>query len=285
MKTVTILKGLPASGKSTWAKQQIDKKPGSYTRVNKDDLRAMMHNSKWSKANEKLVLKVRNKIILETLDQGQHVIVDDTNLHEKHEKEIRELVKGKAVVQVKMFKIEPEEAVKRDLKRENSVGSKVIMDMFNRFLKPPVKNKYVPDISLPTAVICDIDGTIAHGIGVSRGPYDWDKVDTDTPDHKIIALVMMMHSVGIKVILMSGRDSESRELTEKWLEDNEVPYDELHMRATGDIRKDSEIKLELFNEHVRNKYNVELVFDDRNQMVDAWRSIGLKCLQVEPGDF
>ena len=46
-----MTKGLPASGKSTWAKQYLDDNPGT-KRVNKDDLRAMLDNGKWSKRNE-----------------------------------------------------------------------------------------------------------------------------------------------------------------------------------------------------------------------------------------
>jgi len=52
---VLILKGLPASGKSTYAKELVAK--GNWKRINKDDLRAMLDCSKWSKANEKFVLQ------------------------------------------------------------------------------------------------------------------------------------------------------------------------------------------------------------------------------------
>lgn len=41
-KRVIILKGLPGSGKSTWAKEQLEKYPGRYKRICKDDLRAML---------------------------------------------------------------------------------------------------------------------------------------------------------------------------------------------------------------------------------------------------
>ena len=57
------------------------------------------------------------------------------------------------------------------------------------------------------------------------------------------------------------------------------------MRAVGDSRPDPVIKLELFNEHVHDRYDVRVVRDDRNSVVDLWRSMGLTCLQVAPGDF
>lgn len=42
MVTVYITKGLPASGKTTWAKEKTTSFPNSYKRVNKDDLREML---------------------------------------------------------------------------------------------------------------------------------------------------------------------------------------------------------------------------------------------------
>jgi len=38
---VIILKGLPASGKTTWAKKFVQENGGLYKRISKDDLRAM----------------------------------------------------------------------------------------------------------------------------------------------------------------------------------------------------------------------------------------------------
>jgi predicted kinase len=169
-KKVTILKGLPASGKSTWAKQLVDTQPGKYKRVSKDELRAMLDNTKWSKANEKFILKTRDTLILLALDQGYHVLVDDTNLHPKHEAAIRELVKGKAIVEVKDFTDVPlETCIERDRHRQNYVGEQVIRKMYRDFLapKPPV---LVADPILPTAIICDLDGTLALLNG--RNPYD-----------------------------------------------------------------------------------------------------------------
>jgi len=52
-----------------------------------------------------------------------------------------------------------------------------------------------------------------------------------------------------------------------------------------DFRPDNLIKAELFNEHIKGKYNVRHVYDDRQQVVDMWRSLGIKVYQVEKGDF
>lgn len=52
MLKIILCKGLPASGKSTWTRELIDKNPEKYKRINKDDLRAMLDNGKWSNKNE-----------------------------------------------------------------------------------------------------------------------------------------------------------------------------------------------------------------------------------------
>jgi len=57
------------------------------------------------------------------------------------------------------------------------------------------------------------------------------------------------------------------------------------MRKTGDSRKDSIVKREIFEEHIKGKYRIQFVLDDRNQVVEMWRQLGLTCLQVAEGDF
>jgi len=66
MNKIIMLKGLVASGKSTRAKEQVENNQ-KMKRVNKDDLRAMLDNSRYSKANEKIVIATRNTIIQEAL--------------------------------------------------------------------------------------------------------------------------------------------------------------------------------------------------------------------------
>ncbi len=301
MRKVTILKGLPASNKTGWAKDQVAKSNGSIKRINKDDLRAMLDSSKYSKGNESYILQLRDHIILTALDLGKSVIVDDTNFHFSHEERIRELVSGfnegmygneplinnKVQVEVKFFDVSPEECIKRDLKRPNSVGAKVIWDMYNKYLKPELE-KVEPlkqDSSLPHAVICDLDGTLALMNG--RSPYDYDKCDTDLVNETIRNIVWQTTGLTNHLIFISGREDSCKEKTIKWLKEKvqiHRTYD-LHMRKTGDNRKDSIIKREIFDREIKDKYYVEFILDDRNQIVDMWREMGLTCLQVAEGNF
>lgn len=283
MPKIILTKGLPASGKSTWAKEQIAKDPNT-KRVNKDDLRAMLDNSRWSKSNENFVLKVRDFIISESLKNGNNIIVDDTNLHDKHLTRMKEIAKEtKSTVEVNdsFLQVPLEECIARDLKRPNSVGEKVIRDMYKQAF-PETVEQIVQDPSLPKAVIFDIDGTLA--VMGNRSPYDWDKVDLDTLNQEVFNLYQLYRLANYKIIICSGRDSICLKKTEKWLDDNNVAFDELFMRGQGETKKDSIIK-ERFLDKIVKEYYVEVVIDDRQQVVDMWRSKGFTCFQVNKGDF
>ena len=79
--------------------------------------------------------------------------------------------------------------------------------------------------------------------------------------------------------------AECRRLTEEWMKQHEVPYDLFLMRSEKDMRKDSIVKEEIYRAHLEGKYDIEVVLDDRNDVVDLWRSLGLRCIQVAPGNF
>lgn len=81
---VLFLKGLPGSGKSTYAKKLIAENHNMYKRINKDELRAMLDDNKHSNDSEKFILQVRDAMILMALQNGKYVIIDDTNLAPKH---------------------------------------------------------------------------------------------------------------------------------------------------------------------------------------------------------
>lgn len=278
---VLLLRGLPASGKSTYSKELVSK-DHNWVRVNKDDLRAMMNNGEFSGKLEKQVIRTEREIAENALKLGKNVVIDDTNFNPTHEEYFRQLAKTyKAEFEIKFFDTPLEVCIERDIKRPNGVGEAVIRKMYNQYLKPQ-QAVYEHNKNLRTAILCDIDGTLAHM--KDRSPYDWGRVDTDEVDPTIKNLLDVLKDKYF-IILVSGRDEVCREKTEKWLRGNEIPYGMLLMRPEGDIRKDSIIKRELFETHIRPYYNVEFVLDDRNQVVEMWRSLGLKCLQVAEGDF
>ncbi len=133
---IIFIKGLPASGKTTWAKQRVLDDKGKTKRVGKDDLRIMLDVGVYSRENEEFLLSIRDEIIKRTVTAGKNIIVDDTNLDLKHERRIREIAEELGVsVEVKFFDVHPDVCVARDVERPSSVGEKVIRTMYQRFLR------------------------------------------------------------------------------------------------------------------------------------------------------
>jgi predicted kinase len=289
MKKVIMMRGLPGSGKSTYAKKLVAEAPNTYKRINRDDLRAMFDNAYFSKGNEKFVKQVRDVLIIKCLEEGKHVIVDDTNLSATNETRVRQLVqefnkKYNDTVQVEMVEIHTplEECIARDAKRPVPVGAKRIRELHRQFYAD--KNTFVQDATLPKAIICDLDGTLALMNG--RNPFDAALCENDLLNAPVANVLKTFQALGHKILLLSGRKEEHKPQTINWLLKHAISYDMLEMRQTTDGRKDSIVKRELFEAHILGKYYVEFVLDDRNQVVDLWRNhLGLTCFQVAYGDF
>ena len=141
--------------------------------------------------------------------------------------------------------------------------------------------------------IFDIDGTIAntdHRVHhLHSSPKDWNswhaKSQEDTPYWEIVDLIDMAMEKDIKIVLCTGRDEKCRPETEKWFAEHAIHYDILMMRPRGDRRDDTVVKYEMLEQLRDMGYNPVLVFDDRNRVVDMWRAAGLRCLQVQPGEY
>ena len=280
MKKLLYLKGLQGSGKSTYARNLLSK--GNWVRLSKDDIREMMHNGKWSRNNEKFVVASERLLARFALELGHSVIIDNTGFNEVHERFYRELAKElKATFELKFFDTPLEECVKNDLKRARSVGKDVIIDTYNRYLKPKPK-VYEPPEGKESAIQIDVDGCLAFGHFGEHGrrkPYDWDRVGEDDPNPQVVNLVRRYYPM-YRVILLSGRDGVCRPQTEQWLEKHKIPYHELYMRAEGDTRKDTIVKKELFDEYIRGNFHIEFVIDDRPSVVRMWHSLGLPVFAV-----
>lgn len=299
MASLTITRGLPASGKSTWAREQ----PG-LVRVNRDDLRGMLHGGRVTDdalrgRAEKEVTQAHHAAIDALLIGGADVICDDTNLRSRVVRELAELAaKHGAAFTVRDFTDVPvDECVRRDALREGDehVGEEAIRSMHQRYLAGralplplPVLDSsgvtYEPPPDAPRVVLVDIDGTVA--LINDRSPYDVTRVLTDLPNTPVIAAVRAMHAAGHGIVYCSGRTDDSREDTAAWLDQHVgVPYEGLFMRVTGDQRRDNIVKQEIFDKEIRSRYHVVGVFDDRQQVVRMWRSLGLTVFQVAEGNF
>ena len=146
-------------------------------------------------------------------------------------------------------------------------------------------------------VIFDLDGTLAlidkrRALATKNGKMDWDvffnadNIKLDVPNKPVITMAQSLHSQGFKIVIFSGRSKVSYRTTRQWLIQNDIPFDMLQMRPTDDYHhymKDSALK-QMWLDDI-GVDNVAMVFDDRNQVVDMWRSNGLTTFQVADGDF
>ena len=145
-------------------------------------------------------------------------------------------------------------------------------------------------------VICDLDGTLSdashrqHLVQGRAKDFDrfYDLCDLDLPKREIIELLFMI-SAHYDIFILSGRSSRVRDKTVDWLDQHGVTYNGLFMRPEGNYTPDHELKQEMLTHLLEscngNIEDVLFTIDDRDRVVDMWRSLGLTCLQVAPGDF
>lgn len=270
-----MLKGLPASGKTTHAMELV---VGGWRRVNKDEIRTELFPN-YKLKDEKYVIQKEDEAIIIHLMNGCNVVVDDTNLNPKHQERLEKIAaKYGAEFEVLFIDTHIEECIKRNNKRQKHVPLHVIIDMYNRYIAPLREDKVEYDDNLEECILVDVDGTLAH-IN-DRHVYDASRALEDSLDDAVGNIVNMAYGHGYKVVILTGRDGAHLQVTKDWLEKVGVNYDEIYSREAGDRRPDYEVKRELFESHIRNRYNVKYVIDDRPQVCRMWRSIGLTTLQV-----
>jgi predicted kinase len=298
---LVITRGLPASGKTTFARDWCNGREGR-VRVNRDDLRWNLYGKYHGLTylEEETITRVQHAAVRKLLNSGSSVVVDDTNLRLKHARAWAEIAQEMgAAFWVINLPTPLDTCIMYDAERqdrgERYVGEDVIREMHKRYLASgPLEavtprnetalptRSYTPDDNLPSVWIVDIDGTLAHK--GDRSPFDWKRVGEDTPNEGVLTLADEL-GWRSKLIIISGRDEVCRPETEEWLATYDLSYEELLMRPAGDHRKDSIVKEEIFWRDIAPKYSVRGVLDDRNQVVAMWRALGLLCLQVADGNF
>ena len=133
------------------------------------------------------------------------------------------------------------------------------------------------------AIIVDLDGTLAHHNG--RDPYAWELSAQDTVD-EVVKGICEQYEDSVDILVCSGRPEAGREIYDQWLSYvADVQVTSMFLRKDDDFRADYIIKKEMYDTDIAPYWDVKFVLDDRNSVVDMWRDIGLKCLQVAPGDF
>ena len=294
MSKIILTRGLPASGKSTWTKEFVRFNPNT-VRVSRDDLRAQMYpGADYRDIDEDLITEAETALVRAALRQGKTVVVDAMHLQQRY---INRWQRLGYPVEIVEFHTDEATLLVRNINRDNRVPNHVIVDNYKKFvnkdgslrkvsLKPEeftIDYKYVPDNTKPTAVIVDIDGTLAHNDG-HRSFYDYTQVMGDKPVWHVIDAANGLNTIH-HTIVVSGRKAECREDTEAWLLAHGIQYDEFYMREDGDDRADTIVKMEILRDKIAPEFDVIAAIDDRPAVLRMWRKVGIPTFSMGDPDI
>jgi predicted kinase len=265
MSKIYLCQGLPASGKSTWAKEKVAE-DGNCFRLNKDDIRAMMFgNSKWSPKKEGIVEEVEFKSAASILTADYGLVVDDTNLNSKIVRKWENLANAhKAKLELVSFLDTPlATCIARDKTRDKKVGRAVIENM-------ALRNGLINWDKYEEWAIYDVDGTlldIEHRRHFVQGANkDWKAFFAgccdDTPRQEVVDMFHADKALGRGIVVVSGRPLDMCGFaTYESLEKAGLEYDHIFMRNGGDFRSDVDVKNGFLKFMPQDK--IKHVVDDR----------------------
>ena len=119
---------------------------------------------------------------------------------------------------------------------------------------------------------------------------DWDKffslVGDDEPIKEMVDLFKIFQVRGdMYTVVATGRSSVCTDDTMGWLDKQGVHPDKVLFRREGDHRPDFKVKFDMLTTLMSEGLKPNIVFDDRQQVVDMWRKEGIRVCQVAPGNF
>ena len=135
MNKLIICRGIPASGKTFWAKQWVLEDPEHRVRINQDDIRLML-GKYWIPSREELVQHIQKEALIEALERGYDIVIDNTNLNKKVLDFYRALVidHGNHAIEYKDFFDTPlSVCIERDKNRDVQVSEKIIRNFYNNY--------------------------------------------------------------------------------------------------------------------------------------------------------
>ena len=296
-KKIILTRGIQGSGKSTWAKAWVAEDPEHRIRINNDDLRNMF-GPYWVTSREDVVSHAKQTIVTYAMGKQYDIVVDNMNLNPKEVQYWRNVVNyyngytktGEHYeIEFKDFFTPLEECIRRDSARTNPVGEKVIRDTWRRykhFIQTSEVERYVNNlrpwkIGKPTCVVIDMDSTVCFN--TSKRPWFGDgsteAMIKDVPNYGVVELIKAQE---YPVVVCTGRNKDQYNVTKEWLANQGINPIAYYMRENGDYRKGVEVKSELMNQ-ILDKYNVLVVFEDCEPIVQKYREMGLTVLQPNKG--
>lgn len=142
MNRLIICRGLPASGKTTWAKEWVMEDPEHRVRINLDDIRLML-GEYWVPSREELVSNIQEDALSRAAVLNYDIVVDNTNLNPKAISYIKSAVlgynKNYKIEYKNFFNVSLKDCIKRNKIRNTSllkdiqIADTVIVGMYERY--------------------------------------------------------------------------------------------------------------------------------------------------------
>lgn len=287
--TLTIMRGISGSGKSKYAVEDTDA-----LIVSRDIIRLQFGaegKTVLSSDEEKLVTLIERDQVREALYRNCDVVLDDTNLNNSN---VRHFMNLAHALGHEYYVIEMTDSYDLGLCISRSdIPESAVTAQHKKWLKrKPVEAtvERIEPIEMPSSIsvfdayIFDMDGTLAHiDPDNPRDVYDGSRAQEDLCHAEVARIARALDSYGAYVMVVSGRSEEHRQVTIDWLLANDIQFDGLFMRSAGDKRPDAQVKYELLQKIVADGFRVTGVFDDREQVVNMWRTAGVKVFDVGQG--
>lgn len=300
MKRITILVGPPGSGKSTLSKLYVS---DGYVRVNTDDQGK----------------QGQQKIFEEAVKASADIIVDRMNFDRNQRNRYLSFAKQNGYTSQVIVLHEAYKTCMDRMKlrcdhptvKDQDTAKKALDFFFSHYERPTldeadkVEFRY-PVGDKPSAIICDLDGTLCNiehrrplvnpGVEVDgKIRKDWKSffanMAYDTVN-KWCADILKLMAKNHQIVYCSGRPDSFGADTANWLVENgmldqSVFPDKpcLYMRPRSDHREDSIIKEIILDFEILTRFNPYFMIDDRKRVVDMWRRRGYVCLHCDEGDF
>lgn len=139
------------------------------------------------------------------------------------------------------------------------------------------------------AVIFDLDGTLSdctHRMHyLDNKPKDFDSFYDAMGDDTVVKPVasMLRNLTGVSKLVLTARPVSYSHTTEEWLSKYNLlsHIQGLYMRPDEQRKVPDYLYKQSMIDVIRKKYNILLVIDDRDRVVDMWRENGIYCLQAK----
>jgi predicted kinase len=307
MSNLIALRGLPGSGKSTWAKAWVERAPERRVRVNRDDIRMELFGVWWPTADaqgtveqkEQRVTALETERIETALKAGKSVVVDATNLNPRTFARLGKMARDTgARLAHKDFPVEMAEIYRRNEERDKPVPREVIDSMAAQYMGPNGQFILFPGdyetrpFNAPQqrrqAVGFDLDGTIVdtrkilHFVEGPKKDFDsFHRLSEFAPaNEQVLQAMWDAHNAGLAVLITTARDETYRDVSQKYVDSLPAPpIENMYMREAGDKRPDYDVKRDMYDK-ISQHYDLVHQFDDNPQAVKAWRQKRLRVTIV-----